>query len=114
MTVKTPTTAETTAVTEPTRAAVCTGLLVKNPGSRRRCTSGKGQRRMIGNITVVLSGLSDDQHTTMEPEDVDMVPIELAQHVRAHDLFGGPTGRSSVGQVDDTVHDRKQCVHLVR
>ncbi len=37
-TVKTPTTAETTAVSAPMSAAVWTGALEKNPGSNRRCT----------------------------------------------------------------------------
>ena len=34
MTVKIPTTAETTAVTDPISTAVCTGPLEKNPGSK--------------------------------------------------------------------------------
>jgi hypothetical protein len=37
-TVKTPTTAETTAVSPPMTAAVRTGPLEKNPGSKRKCT----------------------------------------------------------------------------
>jgi hypothetical protein len=37
-TVKTPTTAETTAVTAPMTSAVRTGPLEKKPGSKMRCT----------------------------------------------------------------------------
>ena len=38
MTVKTPTTEETTAVTAPMISATRTGPLVKNPGSKMKCT----------------------------------------------------------------------------
>ncbi len=68
---------------------------------------------MIRDITVVLSRLGDDQHSTVESEDVDVVPVKPAQHVGAHDLFRCPAGCSPVGQVDDPVHYRQKCVHLM-
>ena len=62
----------------------------------------------------VIFGLRrDHQDTAMHAHDIDMVAIELAQHLGAHDRVGAAARRPAVGEIDDAVHRGKQRVHIV-
>jgi hypothetical protein len=67
------------------------------------------QRRLR---VIALAG--DDEDSTVHPYDVYVVPVQLAQHVAANHLFSRAARYATVRDVDDTVHDGQQRIHLVR
>ena len=120
MTVNTPTTPVTTATSVPTPRAMCTASLSKNPaakiGDRRWLTDrtpAPGKTPSWPAQVGVLAGAGDDQHAAVDVQDVDVVAVELAEDIGAHDLLGGAADRAAGGEVDDAVHDRQQRVDLV-
>ena len=121
MTVNTPTTPVTTATSAPTARAMCTASLSKKPGGEDRGQEvahdgdpGAGEGALMAREIGVLAGAGDDQHATVDVQDVDVVAVELAEHVRADDLLGGAADRAAGGEVDDAVHHGQQRVDLVR
>ena len=121
MTVNTPTTPVTTATSAPTARAMCTASLSKNPGAkigdRKWLTTGPPDSRedaLVARQVGVLAGAGDDQHAAVDVQDVDVVAVELAEHIGADDLLGGAADRAPGGEVDDAVHDGQQRVDLVR
>ena len=68
-----------------------------------------------GSSSVPRTALGAGHHhdPAVDPEHVDRVAVELAQHLGADDLVGGPAGGPARGHVDDPVHHRQQRVHVV-
>ena len=66
--------------------------------------SGSGEGALVARQIGVLAGAGDDQHAPVDVQDVDVVAVELAEHIRADDLLGGAAGRAPGGEVDDAVH----------
>ena len=134
ITVNIPTAPDTTAATAPTTTATCTTSLAKNPGSitgastalgawpPTRALTRRSPAREHDYVVPVLADLrsvgliarsGDDEHAPVHVQDVDVAAVQLAEHVRAHDLLGGAARGASGGEVDDAIHHRQQRVHLV-
>src|SRR5580658_2464288 len=116
-TVKTPTTAETTATTPPMTTATPTGPLEKNPGSKSHVGTDRALPHQPsgagGEEGLVVGAAGDDEHPPVHGDDVDVVPVEAAQHVTAHHFLGGAARDAPGGDVDDAVHHGQERVHLV-
>ena len=108
--------ADTIALTAPTTRAMCTGTARKESRLEYElhATQFTVKRRVLGNLGVVLTGFGHHQHSPVQLEHVDVMPIERAQDVGTHDFVGGAARRASVREIDNAVHDGQQCIHLVR
>jgi hypothetical protein len=117
--VNTPTIAETTAIKAPTNVATWTGELEKNPGSNTQLASDfmlshDDRVPLAEDLFVTTSWPGYDEDTAVDMEDIDVVSIKFAQHLGSDDLFSRSASHASRSEIDDSVHNRKKRIHLVR
>jgi hypothetical protein len=55
----------------------------------------------------------NDEDSPVNVQDVDMMTVELPENVGSDHLVGGAARRAPSGQVDDSIHDRQERIHLM-
>src|SRR5579875_2283611 len=96
-TVKAPATALSSATAPPIASARRTAALAKKPGARiaalSSCTArsddldGRPVLVTVRGGVLGLAGAGDDDHAPVDAQHVDVMAVEGAEHLRAHDLL---------------------------
>ena len=94
-------------------------------GREDRAAAGRAHVRALGEVTArggsawppdaaqPRAAAGDHQDPVVHPDHVHVLAVQLAEHLGADHLVGGPAGGPAVRHVHDPVHDRQQRVHVV-